>query len=463
MRILMFGWEFPPHISGGLGTACFGLTRSLNSLGHHIQFVLPTSKVSTDSKFNSPVQLLNASEIGFEEKETVLSKDEKISFTTAKEDYYEKSTIVHELFEYIQINSTLTPYETRKDYLKKLKKFNESIFHTKERLIKKQVTTPAEYKVITRKRAPYSFKGGYGEHLLDEVTRYSLVAHELGLKKDFEVIHAHDWMTYPAGIEARRASKKPLIIHVHATEFDRSGHHVDPMIYSIERHGMHESDMIIAVSNKTKNTLMEHYGIPDKKIHVVHNAVIQDDVKSSSFKKSFKEKIVLFLGRITMQKGPGYFLEAARLVLDQIDNVRFVMAGNGDMFSDMVKTSAALGMQSHFHFTGFLKGQELNDIFNSCDLCVMPSVSEPFGIVPIEAMRHGLPVIVSKQSGVAEVLPNAIKVDFWDTHLLADKIVDVLSDEEKYQHIIKQNTKDLKSIQWDHAAEKVVSVYKEML
>ncbi len=460
MKVLMFGWEFPPHISGGLGTACFGLTSSMNRLGQEITFVLPRVIGNDDEQ---PVDLVNASgvDMGFypisaEPTEEIVNID-NIKLAA------KKSIVSNELLELIAIDSKLTPYETGEQYKVRVKKQLRRHLRKNKKNNRGKVVIPDDIMDSYIEGGCLPLSGGYGKNLLDEVYRYSLIAYKIAERSPFDIIHAHDWMTYPAGIEAKRASGKPLVIHVHATEFDRTGHHVDQNLYNIERRGMDAADKIIAVSNRTKQIVTQHYGINPTKVSVVHNAVIQDDDRKTDYKRSLKEKVVLFLGRVTSQKGPSYFIEAARLVLDKIDNIRFVMAGNGDLLADMIKTTAAMGMQSHFHFTGFLKGDQLSHIFSITDLCVMPSVSEPFGIVPIEAMRHGLPVIVSKQSGVAEILPNAIKIDFWDTQMLADQIIDILSDEQGYRKMINQNFEDLKSIHWDNSAQKVIDIYKETL
>jgi glycogen synthase len=305
--------------------------------------------------------------------------------------------------------------------------------------------------------------GDYGPYMMDEVMRYSAIAHAIAQSEPHDVIHVHDWMTFLAGIEARRASGKPLVAHVHSIEYDRSGEHMNSAIFDIERWGLEQADRIVAVSYYTKDLIQKYYGIPESKIRVVHNAASRrPSVNGNGASRALKEKIVLFLGRVTFQKGPDYFVEAAKKVLDKIDNVRFVMAGSGDMYNRMVERMAQLRIAHHFHFTGFLRGTDVERMFATSDLYVMPSVSEPFGIAPLEAMLYNVPIIVSKQSGVAEVLPGAIKVDFWDTDKLAESIIDVLTKPETARGIVEQCSDQLKEIKWERAAERVLGLYGEL-
>jgi glycosyltransferase involved in cell wall biosynthesis len=282
--------------------------------------------------------------------------------------------------------------------------------------------------------------------------------------KDFDVIHSHDWLTYPAGIAAKKMSGKPLVVHIHATEFDRTGENVNTQIFDIEKKGMEEADMVISVSNLTRNICIERYGIDPDKIITVHNAVEPvDKSENEAIKKNVKEKVVTFLGRITFQKGPEYFIEAARKVLDLDPNVRFVMAGTGDLQHKMIKRVAKLGMGTRFHFTGFLKGPEVDKLLALTDVFVMPSVSEPFGIVPLEAMRSNVPVVISKQSGVSEILKHAMKVDFWDINAMADAIYGLLNYNALPQMFIHYGKSEVDNLKWEHAAKKIKDVYNEAL
>jgi glycosyltransferase involved in cell wall biosynthesis len=309
----------------------------------------------------------------------------------------------------------------------------------------------------------FDFQGGYGHNLIQEISNYAIVGAAIASEYSFDVIHAHDWMCYPAGIAAKQVSGKPLVIHVHATDFDRSGGDVNPLVYGIEKQGMEAADKIITVSNLTRNIVIEKYGISPEKVVTVYNAVeSSNDVQEASPAKG-NEKIVTFLGRITMQKGPEYFLEAANLVLSRMKNVRFVMAGSGDMMNKMIRRAARLGICDRFSFTGFLKGQDVNRMFGLSDVYVMPSVSEPFGISPLEALQSNVPVIISRQSGVAEVLKHAVKVDFWDTHAMADAIYGILNYPALHSIFSKYGKTEVGKMRWETSAKYVRNVYNSVI
>ncbi len=304
----------------------------------------------------------------------------------------------------------------------------------------------------------------YGQDMYSEVHRYAAVAASLALHESFDLIHAHDWMTYPAGMAAAVATGKPLIVHVHSTEFDRSGEHVNQMIYDIERAGMERADKIIAVSHYTRNLIISRYGVAGDKVEVVHNGVESNGSWSlTSTGIDRDEKIVLFLGRITMQKGPEYFLRAAKKVVDVMDNVKFVMAGSGDMMNRTINMAAELGIGNKVLFTGFLRGDEVRQIYEMADLYVMPSVSEPFGIAPLEAMNHDVPVIISKQSGVSEVLTHALKVDFWDVDEIANKIAAVLKYPPLQLTLRNHGNFEVRKLRWKDSAEKCAAIYEDVL
>lgn len=423
MKVLMFGWEFPPHISGGLGTACYGLTKGLAGLDDvRVLFVVPKAFGDEDQ---SVVQLIGANRVPVSQKEFIFREEQ------AKMDY-------------IEVQSEIVPYMSEEEFWE-LKKQN---FSSEPRFLK---TTEGFY---------VNFSGSYGSGLMDEIRNYALIAELIAAQNDFDVIHAHDWLTFPAGIAAKRIKGKPLIVHVHATEFDRSGENVNPGIYAIERHGMEEADKIIAVSNFTRQIIIEKYGIAPEKITTVYNAVNHDSgEKKAEIKKGINEKLVTFLGRITIQKGPEYFIEAAYLVLKKMDNVRFVMAGSGDKMNEMITRVAQLGMADKFYFTGFLKGTDVDRMFQLTDVFVMPSVSEPFGIVPLEAMLADVPVIISNQSGVSEILNHAIKVDFWDTYAMADSIYGLLNYPALSEFLKESGKKEVRAMNWEQSARKVREVY----
>jgi glycosyltransferase involved in cell wall biosynthesis len=270
-------------------------------------------------------------------------------------------------------------------------------------------------------------------------------------------------MTYLAGIEAKRIAKAPFVAHVHALEFDRSGTNVNQRIYDVERLGMLRADRIITVSERTKATAVERYGIPASKIRVVHNGAVHAPPSPYRDAHPLGGPLVVFLGRVTMQKGPEYFLEAARLVADRLPEARFVMAGSGDMLPRMVERMAELDMLERFHFTGFVDARQRDRLLRQADLLVMPSVSEPFGIVPLEAIAQGVPVIISKQSGVAEVLRHALKIDFWDVRRTADAIIQILTSDGLKRQLREGGAEDLDGISWDKAATKVKAVYQELV
>ena len=425
MKVLMFGWEFPPHITGGLGTACFGLTKGLAKHGAEVIFVVPKS---FGDESQEGFRLINASDI-------------ELDFTqTLTQEFREKIS-------YMEIGSNLVPYLDPEEFER---------WYSEEVLEKKTEV----HSVYNRK---YQFSGKYGANLMEDVARYALVALSIANNFEYDVIHAHDWLTYAAGIAAKKVSGKPLIVHVHATEFDRSGENVNQVVYDIERNGMEAADRVITVSNFTRQIVIERYGIPAEKVFTVHNAVEPiDKPESDDVTKHVREKIVTFLGRVTYQKGPDYFVEAAHKVLQRDPNVRFVMAGSGDLLNRMIRRVAQLKMGTRFHFTGFLAGAEVDRMFSMSDVYVMPSVSEPFGISPLEAMRTNVPVVISKQSGVAEVLQHALKVDFWDIDALADAIYGILHYDGLRKMFARYGKSEVDSLLWENAALKVLDIYNNV-
>jgi glycosyltransferase involved in cell wall biosynthesis len=418
----MFGWEFPPHITGGLGTACFGLTKGLAKHDVEVIFVVPKAYGDEDQR---AVRLVNASEVNFD-----LSDEEY-------KEYWQR-------IKYMEIGSNIIPYVGPEDFAKAVED-------------KKKTGESFSSNVFSKK---YKFEGGYGPNLMEEISRYALVASAVALKEDYDIIHAHDWLCYPAGIAAKKASGKPLVVHMHATEFDRTGENVNTIVYGMEKEGMEAADTVIAVSNLTRKTVIDKYGIDPNKVVTVYNAVDQAMMKEiSEVKRNLNEKIVTFLGRITFQKGPEYFIEAAHKILMRDRNIRFVMAGSGDMLNRMIKRVAQLGIADRFHFTGFLRGEAVNKMFALSDVFVMPSISEPFGIVPLEAMRINVPVVISKQSGVAEILKHAIKVDFWDVDGMADAIYGICKYDALPTMFKKHGKEEVESLRWEDAALNVKKVY----
>jgi len=366
------------------------------------------------------------------------ASDVRLDFTKIKNQEFWKN------IKYMEIGSNLIPYVGPEDF---------EIQMEEERLKR---TTQSQTVFSER----FQFSGKYGVNLMEEVSRYALVASAIAQTNTYDVIHAHDWLTYPAGIAAKQISGKPLVVHVHATEFDRSGENVNKTVYDIERSGMEEADLVITVSNLTRQIVIDRYGINADKVITVHNAVEPADrPEIEETKKHVREKIVTFLGRVTYQKGPDYFIEAAYKVLQKDPNVRFVMAGSGDLLNRMIRRVAQLHIATQFHFTGFLAGQEVDTMFAMSDVYVMPSVSEPFGISPLEAMRTNVPVVISKQSGVAEVLKHALKVDFWDIDALADAIYGLLHYDGLNKMFVRWGKSEVDNLKWDNAAFKVLDVY----
>jgi glycogen synthase len=425
MRVLMFGWEFPPHISGGLGTASFGLTRGLSTIPDlDILFVVPKTFGDEDQ---SRMQLLGAGDVSLDTKHMRYSK------------------VLNDI-SYIEVNSNLIPYHSPEEYEKLVNKAENS----KSKLVH---TTPGGKLV---------FSGGYGKNLYEEIANYALVAGQIAAENEHDLIHAHDWLTYPAGMAAKAVSGKPLVIHVHATDFDRSGGKVNPGVFEIEKKGMALADKIIAVSNLTRNTIIEKYGIDESKVFTVYNAVEPiPNQEKIALRRGIDDKVVTFLGRITMQKGPEYFVQAAEKVLRKMDNVRFVMAGSGELLERMIHWAASLGIVDRFHFTGFLKGDDVFRMFSISDVYVMPSVSEPFGISPLEAMQSNVPTIISHQSGVAEILKYAIKTDFWDVDAMADAIYGLLNYPSLSETFIKYGKEEVDNMKWENSAKKLYAIYQD--
>ena len=417
IKILMFGWEFPPYNSGGLGVACEGLARNIAQQGVKITFVLP-KKINCES---SCYKLVFSDSI--------------------------PGSIDHQIeknIKAIAVNSLIKPYVTSKSY---------SDLYSKHLF-----------------KATKTINGStiYSDDLMGEVLRYGQNARKLARTEQFDVIHVHDWLSFPAGIEAKEVSGKPLITHIHSTEFDRTGgNNINQGIYDIEREGLSKADLVITVSNFTKDKVVQHYGISPDKIRVVHNAVeFSTDCKLKNNLLGLKlkgKKIVLFVGRITLQKGPDYFLKAAKRALEINPNIVFIIAGAGDMERQILNQAAHMGIADKILFPGFLRGEELVSVYKMADLYVLPSVSEPFGISVLESLKSGTPVLISRQSGVSEVISHCLKVDFWDTNQMAEKMVAVLTYPELYSCLKENGTQEVEKFNWKNSAEKCIEVYKEIL
>ena len=428
MRVLMFGWEFPPHIAGGLGTACYGIVKGLAYNGVQTLFVMPSASGDEDQ---SAAKIINASDVPVE------------SFDSTVDEFLDK-------VKFVRIGSNMIPYVDPEE-------FHEMV-ESERRLQSENLT-----KCIGTK---FRFSGRYGSNLMEEVAHYAMVGGTIAMehKDEFDIIHAHDWLTYLAGIAAKELTGKPLVVHVHATSFDRGTEdQIDSRVYDIEKRGMMAADKVIAVSDLTRNIVINKYGIDPEKVVTVHNAVDFSGRDNVKVERGVRDKVVTFLGRITFQKGPEYFIEAAAKVLKRTKGVRFVMAGSGDMMNRCIRHVAKLGISDRFHFTGFLRGAEVQKMFAMSDVYIMPSVSEPFGISPLEAMRSNVPAIISNQSGAAEVLKYAFKVDFWDVDAMADDIYALLKYPALADFAAREGYEEVNRLKWNIATAKLKNIYESVV
>ena len=428
MRVLMFGWEFPPHIAGGLGTACEGIVKGLAYNGVETLFVMPNASGDEDQ---SATTILNASDV------------EVRNVSSTVEEFINK-------VKFFYVDSNIVPYVDPDEYYEAIEKMKaKGVSETSVGFGQK-----------------FKFSGKYGANLMEEVSRYAQVGGTIAMQHvdEFDIIHAHDWLTYLAGIAAKELTGKPLVVHVHATSYDRGDEkHIDTRVLDIETRGMMAADRVVTVSDLTRNIVINKYGIDPAKVVTVHNAVDFSGREDISVERGVKDKVVTFLGRITFQKGPEYFIDAAAKVLKRTKNVRFVMAGSGDMMNRAIQQVARLGISDRFHFTGFLRGADMQKMFALSDVYIMPSVSEPFGISPLEAMRTGVPSIISHQSGAAEILKFALKVDFWDVDALADDIYALVSYPALTEFASKQGYDEVNELKWNGATAKLKNVYESLI
>ena len=412
----MFGWEFPPHILGGLGTASYGLTKGMAMQPDmEITFVIPKPHGDEDQSF---LKILGACNV------PVVWKENDWNYVNQR------------------IGSMMHP-----DEYFRLRNGIKYDFN----------------RIYTNDLGCIDFSGRYPNNLIEEISNYEAVASVLAHQLDFDIIHSHDWLTFPSGVFAKQISGKPLVIHVHATDFDRSRGQVNPTVYGIEKRGMDAADHIMTVSDLTRRIVIEKYHQDPRKVTTVHNAVDPLPDAESFTKTPRKDKVVTFLGRITMQKGPEYFVEAAYRVLQKTRNVRFVMAGNGDMMNSMIDLVAKRNIADRFHFTGFLKGRQVHEMLAESDVYIMPSVSEPFGISPLEAMQVGTPSIISKQSGCAEILTHAIKTDYWDIDAMADAIYAIVKNPAMHKSLQELGRNEVNNIRWQDAGLKVRGIYESVM
>lgn len=482
MHVFMLGWEFPPFISGGLGTACYGLTKALSRQDARITFVLPKA---VGSEYSSHVRLLSPqapeAAVGDRMPQSVASTYQMQRATNGSANGISTNGSV-----LARSNGTANGASNGKDPMA-----NVTFMAIPSRIISPYLSAgpsgggqavelprqPEHRRPVNvlgsaydRGLAAWSQSQPAGAHyegdLLAETKRYADLCVYLAAGQDFDVIHAHDWMTFPAGLAVAAATGKPLVVQVHSTEFDRAGENINQQVYDIERRGVHGALRVVAVSYLTRSILEHRYGVPPDKIEVVYNGIDNETSPSTTEPRTAirkGDKIVLFLGRVTMQKGPEYFVNAAKKVLQKYDQVKFVMAGSGDKIRDVIELAAAQGIGHKVLFTGFLRGKDVERIFKMADVYVMPSVSEPFGIAPLEAIRHDVPVIISKTSGVAEVLTHALKVDFWDTDEIANKIIAVLKHPPLSSTLREHADIELRSLTWDGAAKQCQDVYRQAI
>lgn len=413
----MFGWEFPPHILGGLGTASYGLTKGMHANGDmEISFVIPKPWGDEEKSFANIIGACNT---------PVAWRDVNWDYVQGRignvmypQMYFDLRDHIYADFNYMRLNDL----------------------------------------------GCIEFSGRYPDNILEEINNYSIVAGVIARTVPCDVIHSHDWLTYPAGIHAKNVTGKPLVIHVHASEFDRSRGKPNPTVFGIEKDGMNNADHVITVSDLTRRTVIDKYGIDPAKVTTVHNAVIPlSDELLNLKRREGKDKVITFLGRITMQKGPEYFVEAAAKVLQKNKKVRFVMAGGGDMEAAMIRLAAKRNIADRFHFTGFLRGKDVYQMFRDSDVYVMPSVSEPFGISPLEAMEMGVPSIISKQSGCAEILDNVIKTDYWDIDAMADAMHALVSYPALHSELRDKGIEEIHQITWEKAGKKVIDIYNQVI
>jgi glycosyltransferase involved in cell wall biosynthesis len=424
----MLGWEFPPFISGGLGTACYGLTKGMSELGTEILLVLPRP-VSAGA--HEHLRCVGSHEAG----EVLEGMNPQVKIRA--------------------VDVALYPYASGS-----VKAMPVGLMGASKGACGRENEAAAG----ASRQGSFVLGGErrelYGREMHREVARYASFVSQVAREEKFDVIHAHDWMTYPAGLAAAGVSGKPLVVHVHSTEFDRSGDNINQWIYDIERSGMSRADRVIAVSQLTRRICMNRYGVDGEKVCVVYNAIINDENSPVEPPIKTDEKVVLFLGRITMQKGPEYFISAAKKVLSKVEKVKFVVAGSGDMMYRMIELAAGLGIGHKVLFAGFLKGLDVMRAFRMADLYVMPSVSEPFGIAPLEALSNNVPVIISRQSGASEVLDHVLKVDFWDVDEMANKIVAVLRHKPLRETLRDNGHREVKKLRWIDSARKCVELFK---
>ncbi|HAA11603.1 MAG TPA: glycosyltransferase family 1 protein [Cytophagales bacterium] len=428
-KVLMLGWEFPPLINGGLGIASHGIAQAL---AHRTALSLILPKVHPDFALAN-TQLIGLNQLNL--KKTVTAELQRDFFNKVEEVY--------------RVSVGLDPYYVAHEDKKDISIFSYS---EKDKTESEEEIDPNPFQVS---------EDLYDHHVIDKVRFYTRHVLSMAEEKDFDIIHAHDWMTFPAALELKLATGKPLVLHVHSLDYDRGGPELKNWIYSLEKEVLQEADKIVAVSHYTASILREHYDVAADKIQAVYNGI--EPREAYKKKKGFPEKLVLFLGRVTGQKGPEIFLEVAEKVYRRYPEVRFVMAGTGDKLKRLIEAGAYTEVGHRFHFTGFLDREQVADLLAMSDVYCMPSVSEPFGLSALEAAQFNIPMVLSSQSGVSEVMPGALTADHWDTDEMSEQIIDILTNESMGRLLVEQNKEALEGLTWDRAGEQLLKLYENIL
>lgn len=434
-KVLMLGWEFPPIVNGGLGVACYGISKAI---APHVDLTVILPKTDPNFKMDK-VRLLGLDQLHPED----LAVDSGFSSVSFKE-IFSKETFEVNLDPYFQEAWEQTAHEN-KNLIKEEKAYSKVDF-----------PVDSGFKLEDFFQV---FRNGelYGHNIIQKVILFSKVVRKVAEKEDNDIIYAHDWMTFLAGLELKARTGKPLVLHIHALDYDRSGPDIKGWVFDLEKYAMEQADMVMPVSHYTAGIIAEKYGIGSQKIKVIHNGA--DHVEPYRIEKSFPDKLVVFLGRITGQKGPEFFLELASIVHEHYPKTRFVIAGTGDRLKRLIEAGAYKQISHRFHFTGFLGKERVHDLLAMADVYCMPSVSEPFGISALEAAQFDVPMVISRQSGVSEVLPAAAKADYWDTENMAMQILELLKDKKKASAMAKENKSAIKNLTWEQAGDKILKAF----
>ncbi|MBN1175851.1 glycosyltransferase family 4 protein [Candidatus Woesearchaeota archaeon] len=424
MKVLMFGWEFPPYFAGGVGMVCYELVKHLAAKNVGIDYVMP---YMPDDLSSNLANLIDVSRLV---SETELKKY-NLTFS--------------------RVPSLMAAYQTLEEYEQTLRTLTEQQPET----------------ITSRRRENDSTKKMYGENLLEEIDLFAkrvAAMIEKGAFRDCDVIHAHDWTTGRAAAVAKRMLGKPMIIHCHITEINKNaGAGVTPEVYAVERENFMAADKVVAISGLIKQTLIDHYGVPEEKIELVHNGGVEmGPVKVTSHEFKGDQKIVSYMGRITGMKGPLNFIDVANLVLKHVPNTKFIIAGSGDQLQACIDKVNACGISEKVYFHGFYTRDEAELFYDLSDVFVLPSLLEPFGVTPLEAMSKDTPTVVTKQSGVSEVIDHAFKADFWDINKMASQIISLLSYPVLHETMKVNGFKEAKATTWEKPAGLCLDLYNRL-